>query len=101
MATAGYKLGRKRQNDLFQLDVRSGRTAFSVDKDSDWTMELKVRTAPKEDARLNAVRSLPYRISPPNSPLLKQRLKAQAIQPRASRQKIINSVVMAGITARK
>jgi|GEM_PF-725188 len=32
---------------------------FSIDKDSDWTMKLKVRTAPKEDARLNAINSLP------------------------------------------
>lgn len=28
---------------------------FSIDKDSDWTMKLKARTAPKEDARLNAI----------------------------------------------
>jgi hypothetical protein len=32
---------------------------FSIDKDSDWTMKIKARTAPREDASLNAVRSLP------------------------------------------
>ncbi|WAK00436.1 excalibur calcium-binding domain-containing protein [Methylobacter sp. YRD-M1] len=37
---------------------------FSVDKDSDWTMKLKVRTAPKEDSRLNAVNSLPPSAKP-------------------------------------
>ncbi|WP_228778969.1 excalibur calcium-binding domain-containing protein [Methylobacter sp. BlB1] len=32
---------------------------FSVDKDSDWTMKLKTRTSPQEDARLNAIGASP------------------------------------------
>jgi hypothetical protein len=53
---------------------------FSIDKDSDWTMKLKVRTAPKEDARLNAI-GAPRQPSeseakPPSQPPVANRQKA-------------------------
>lgn len=67
-ATAAYKCVVNGKTIYSNSMCAQDAQQFSVDKDSDWTMKLKVRTAPKEDARLNAVRSLPLPDKPAEQP---------------------------------
>jgi hypothetical protein len=71
---------------------------FSVDKDSDWTMKLKTRTSPQEDARLNAIGASPKSNEP------EKELPPKATEPvktTAGHQKRLNSTVTAETAARK
>jgi hypothetical protein len=63
-ATAAYKCIVDGKTVYSSSKCAQDAQQFSVDKDSDWTMKLKTRATPKEDARLNAIGALPLSNEP-------------------------------------